>query len=518
MNNIIMNASNILISELKSNRRYMALSMRMFSTRENLNHVAVTEAFIDNIIANKEEYICMPLCADVPKMKKKDYRGLTHLYDAKSGTFLADVIGGFYDFEKVSDEFGISLIGHARVNKRIEAVCTAIEELYANNALNFSFEISAGELREENGITIVDASDNNELTAMAVVSVPAYPESKALDLVAEAKPTIEDFYENTKFIAAEMDLETVRWKFFDALYEYKSEEAWHMRPVLFCYDCVILYDDQEGKSYKCEYIVQGDELILKDFYEIKYMRAEKGSENEMEMNEAMKAELEEELKKKEAELKAEGEDTPADPDAPTDPDAPADPDPADPDPTDPDPTDPDPVEEPVVEPAAPEENVIGTEPVRASGEAETTIEVAEDLPIVEEEQEDRDDPEDQNEPEDKEDEDELIALRKHCAELEAQIEALNQVKAELDQIKAEREKAELDEKKNELREYAIAEGLNVEDETVARAIDEMDHAALMSEVMSKKNSKKEADTQVAYVASFDIGVKGTSYLFGHSKK
>lgn len=515
MDNIIMNASNILISELKSNRRYMSLSMRMFSTRENLNHVAVTEAFIDNIIANKEEYICMPLCADVPKMKKKDYRGLTHLYDAKSGTFLADVIGGFYDFEKVSDEFGISLIGHARVNKRIEAVCTAIEELYANNALNFSFEISAGELREENGITIVDASDNNELTAMAVVSVPAYPESKALDLVAEAKPTIEDFYENTKFIAAEMDLETVRWKFFDALYDYKSDEAWHMRPVLFCYDCVILYDDQEGKSYKCEYIVQGDELILKDFYEIKFIRAEKGSENEMEMNEAMKAELEEE----EAKLKAEPDPAPADTEGgteggtentgTTDPD---------PNPADPDPADPDPVEEPVVEPAAPEENVIGTEPVRASGEAETTVEVAEDLPIVEEEQEDRDDPEDQNEPEDKEDEDELIALRKHCAELEAQIEALNRVKAELDQIKAEREKAELDEKKAELREYAIAEGLNVEDDTVARAIDEMDHAALMSEVMSKKNSKKEADTQVAYVASFDIGVKGTSYLFGHSKK
>lgn len=512
MNNIIMNASNILISELKSNRRYMSLSMRMFSTRENLNHVAVTEAFIDNIIANKDEYVCMPLCADVPKMKKKDYRGLTHLYDAKSGTFLADVIGGFYDFEKVSDEFGISLIGHARVNKRIEAVCSAIEELYANNALNFSFEISAGELREENGITIVDASDNNELTAMAVVSVPAYPESKALDLVAEAKPTIEDFYENTKFIAAEMDLETVRWKFFDALYDYKSDEAWHMRPVLFCYDCVILYDDQEGKSYKCEYIVQGDELILKDFYEIKFMRAEKGSENEMEMNEAMKAELEEE----EAKLKAEPDDTPADTEGGNE--GGTEGGSENTGTTDPDPADPDPVEEPVVEPAAPEENVIGTEPVRASGEAETTVEVAEDLPIVEEEQEDRDDPEDQNEPEDKEDEDELIALRKHCAELEAQIEALNQVKAELDQIKAEREKAELDEKKNELREYAIAEGLNVEDEAVARAIDEMDHAALMSEVMSKKNSKKEADTQVAYVASFDIGVKGTSYLFGHSKK
>ena len=478
MNNIIMNASNILISELKSNRRYMSLSMRMFSTRENLNHVAVTEAFIDNIIANKADYICMPLCADVPKMKKKDYRGLTHLYDPKSGTFLADVIGGFYDFEKVSDEFGISLIGHARVNKRIEAVCSAIEELYANNALNFSFEISAGELREENGITIVDASDNNELTAMAVVSVPAYPESKALDLVAEAKPTIEDFYENTKFIAAEMDLETVRWKFFDALYEYKEDNAWHLRPVLFCYDCVILYDDSEGKSYKCEYIVQGDELILKDFYEIKFIRAEKGSENEMKMDEEMK--LAEEQIEAEVEQTVEtAEET---------------------------------QEEQVVE-AEVETAEETTEEVVAE-EAEATVEVAEDLPIVEEEQERDDDP---DEPDNKEDDEELLSLRKHCAELEAQIEVLNQAKAELDQIKAEREQAELNEKKNQLRDYAIAEGLNVEDEKIAKAIDEMDHASLMSEVMNKKNSKKEEDKQVAFVASFEISPKGTGYLFGHSK-
>lgn len=508
MNNIIMNASNILISELKSNRRYMSLSMRMFSTRENLNHVAVTEAFIDNIIANKDEYVCMPLCADVPKMKQKDYRGLTHLYDSKTGTFLADVIGGFYDFEKVSDEFGISLIGHARVNKRIEAVCSAIEELYANNALNFSFEISAGELREENGVTIVDASDNNELTAMAVVSVPAYPESKALDLVAEVKPTIEDFYENTKFIAAEMDLETVRRKFWDALNEYLGEESWHMRPTLFCLDSVILYDEVCGKSYKAEYLMQGDDVILKDFYEIKFVRAEKGSENEMEMNEAKKAELEEEDSK----LKAEEEDN-----AVVDSNASADSVVAEGEGAES--SNEGSGTESAADPA-PEENMIGTEPEegeRIASEAEATVEVAEDLPLVEEDRDDQDDRDDRNDRDDPDDDEELLALRKECAELKNEIEALKAAKAELDQIKAEREQAELNEKKSQLREYAIAEGLNVEDENIARAIDEMDHATLVSEVMNKKNSKKEADKQVAYVASFDIGVKGTSYLLGHSK-
>ena len=84
--------------------------MRMFSTRANLNSCAVTEAFIDDIIANKQDYVCMPLCADVSKLKNKDYRGLTHLYDKTRGVFLAEEIGGFYDFEKVNDEYGVSLI------------------------------------------------------------------------------------------------------------------------------------------------------------------------------------------------------------------------------------------------------------------------------------------------------------------------------------------------------------------------------------------------------------------------
>lgn len=485
MNNIIMNASNILISELKSNRRYMTLSMRMFSTRENLNHVAVTEAFIDSIIANKDEYVCMPLCADVPKMEKKDYRALTHLYDPRTNTFYADVIGGFYDFEKVSDEFGVSLIGHARVNKRNEAVCTAIEELYANNALNFSFEISAGNLREENGITIVDASDNNELTAMAVVSVPAYPESKALDLVAEATLTMEDFYKDVRFVAAEMDIDTVRRKFWDALNEYKKEEAWHMRPLLFCIDCVILYDEVCGKTFKAEYLMDGDELVLKDLYEVEFTRTQEGSEFEMKMNET-NAFAEAEQVTAEAEQVVEvAEEVAAE-------------------------------EAEVVEAEA--ETAVETAEETTTETAEQVTETAEEIVLTEE---DRDDPDDRDDREDRDDRDEdeieLAELRKERDELKAQLEELKAAKEELDKIKAEREQAELDQKKNELREYAIAEGLNVEDENVARAIDEMDHASLMSEVMKMKNSQKEANQQVAFVASFGISQKGTSYLLGHSK-
>lgn len=495
MGNIIMNASNILVSELKSSRRYMTVSMRMFSTRANLNHVAVTEAFIDDIIANKNEYICMPLCADVPKLRKKDYRGLTHLYDKATGTFLADRIGGFYDFEKVSDEYGVSLIGHARVDKRCEEVCAAIEELYANNALNFSFEITAGDLRVENGVTIVDASENNELTAMAIVSVPAYPESKALDLVAEAETNdaLNEYYSNTKFIAAEIDLEIVRRKFFDALRMYTGkDEIWHMRPLLFCHDCVILYDEICGTSFKAVYAVINDEVTISDFYQIAFERVG-GSENEMNEENVSTIDVVAPAVEIEAKLEAEVE-----------------------------------VEAEVQASAESQE----VEQMQAETESAAV------LPDEKEPMEDTDDSddltendsEDKDEPDDADDKNEmaeavesvqendaLAEMTKRCAELEAQVEELMSFKAELDKIKAEREEAEINAKKEQLREYAIAEGLDIESEVVASAIEEMNHEALVAEVMAKKNAEKKNGAEITYVASCDIKVSGDyGYLLGHS--
>ena len=478
MNNIVMTASNILISEAKSSRRYMDLSMRMFSTRENLNHVAVTEAFIDNLIANKEDYVCMPLVADVAKLKKRDYRGLTHLYDSKSGTFLADVIGGFYDFEKVSDEYGISLIGHARVNKRTAAVCEAIEELYANNALSFSFEISAGALQENDGVTIVDASDQNELTAMAVVSVPAYPESKALDLVAEAKPSVDEFYSETKFVSAELDIETVRMWFYEGLEAMIGEESWHMRPLLFGVDFVLLYDVCCGGTYKAEYLVDGDALIMKDFYEVAFMRAEEqGSENEMNEEMTQQAEVVETEIQQEVETEVHAEATVDEETVQTE----------------------EVQEQETVEAAAETDE---TEPEQETAEEQT----AEALPL-------KDDDLDEEEDED----DELEMAKKRCAELEAEIEELKGFKAELEQIRAEEAAQKIQAQKNELRDFAIAEGLNPEDEVIAQFIENMDHASLMSEAMKNKNAHKDNSSTVSFVASFNMRQGGTSYLLGHSK-
>ena len=74
---ITLSASNVSISENSSgsNKHYMSLKMRMMSTRVNLNNMRVTEQFIDDIVANSNEYVGMPLCVDLAKLKGSDYKG-----------------------------------------------------------------------------------------------------------------------------------------------------------------------------------------------------------------------------------------------------------------------------------------------------------------------------------------------------------------------------------------------------------------------------------------------------------
>lgn len=480
MNKVIMAASNISLSELKSNRKYFSLSMRMFSTRPNRNSHAVTEAFIDDIIANKNDYVCMPLCADVPKLKRKDYKGLTHLYDKTTGQFLADMIGGFYDFEKVEDEFGISLIGYARINKRSPVVCEAIQELYDSNALNFSFEITAGAVSIIDGVTIVDVNESNELTAMAIVSVPAYPESKALDLVAEAN--IDQFYANANMLISEVDIETVRMRFHEALYHTIGDLVFNLNVMMFCHDCVILYDYMNGVIYKAEYIMDNDCIVIKDFYEVGFVRSE-GSEKDMELNENMISEqttAEEVVSEENMEITA---------------------------------------EENTTEEVIAEETVIAeTEEVVAESteEIQAEAEVAAENEVVAEVEEKENDPEDieddKKDEDDQKENDEFEAMKKRCAELEAENAELNKVKAEFDKITEEKKAAELQAEKDAMKAYASKQGLNTENSVIAEAIENLDYKTIVAEVMNKTTNSKQ-ETSTTYLASFtEIKPSGYSYL------
>ena len=60
MNRVQFEASQVMISETQSNDIYMTVLMRMFSTRPNRNGYAVSETFMDNIVANAAKYTCLP--------------------------------------------------------------------------------------------------------------------------------------------------------------------------------------------------------------------------------------------------------------------------------------------------------------------------------------------------------------------------------------------------------------------------------------------------------------------------
>lgn len=60
MNKVVFQASQVEISAAQSNDIYMSVLMRMFSTRANRNGYAVSEAFMDGIVANAAQYTCLP--------------------------------------------------------------------------------------------------------------------------------------------------------------------------------------------------------------------------------------------------------------------------------------------------------------------------------------------------------------------------------------------------------------------------------------------------------------------------
>lgn len=208
------------------------------------------------------------------------------MYDPKTQTFHTQQIGSFYAFERLDDEFGVSLIGEARIAKRNQKVCSALAELFAEGKLNFSWEILAGEYTERDGVTIIDASEKNSLIGMAVVTVPAYPEAKALELVAELDnmKAMEQIFKHTEVrdaqnIFAQVALETIRaWAFEAMLYVFPDN--WYDCEIeRICSDCLIVYNVMSAQTFKIDLTISDDGFAVTDVYEVAYMRKENNMEN-----------------------------------------------------------------------------------------------------------------------------------------------------------------------------------------------------------------------------------------------
>ena len=175
------------ISEIKQSDMFMSVKMRILETpKANLNGVRVTEAFIDEIIADEDRYVGLPLYADVKSLTSGKYSNLGHMYNAKTGEFYSTQIGSFYQFEKEEFKNGAYLVGYARIPKRNLKLSKAIAELFAEGALKFSFEIACYDWTEdEEGIFVIDASENNYLEGTAIVTYPACEDAVALEFVAQ---------------------------------------------------------------------------------------------------------------------------------------------------------------------------------------------------------------------------------------------------------------------------------------------------------------------------------------------
>ena len=177
------------ISEMKQSDVFMSVKMRILETpKANLNGVKVTEAFIDEIIADEERYVGLPLYADIKSLTSGKYSNLGHMYNAKTGEFYSTQIGSFYQFEKEGFDGGAYLVGYARIPKRNIKLSKAIAELFAEGALKFSFEIACSDYTEdEDGMLVIDASENNYLEGTAIVTFPACEDAVALEFVAESE-------------------------------------------------------------------------------------------------------------------------------------------------------------------------------------------------------------------------------------------------------------------------------------------------------------------------------------------
>ena len=78
--------------------------------------------------------------------------GLTHRLNKTSGIFESEQIGSFFSFAKAQDEFGVSMIGEARIPKRNPALCETLLRMYEKGELNFSFEIMVSTVEEQDGV------------------------------------------------------------------------------------------------------------------------------------------------------------------------------------------------------------------------------------------------------------------------------------------------------------------------------------------------------------------------------
>lgn len=187
---LILLASEVMISEQdKLDPVFLKVRFKLTDNAGNLNHEGVTKAFINDLIERQEQFECLPMYVDMPRLLAGDYDNLTHRYNRATKKFSTQQFGSLTNFYTETDDNGVvSLYAEARFPKRELEACMRLVELYELGKLSVSSELRYNPeyTIKKDGIVFIDANEDNALTGMAIVSVPACSSAVALDMVAEA--------------------------------------------------------------------------------------------------------------------------------------------------------------------------------------------------------------------------------------------------------------------------------------------------------------------------------------------
>lgn len=206
-------ASEVTIAEEdKLNPVFLSIKLKLADNAGNKNNEGITAAFISDLINRQEEFDCLPFYADVKNLLARNYDQLTHMYNRFTKKFSSTQIGSLTDFYSETDNDGvISLYATARVPKREQDICLRLVELYEMGRLCVSFEVRYNPefTIEKDGVLFIDANENNAMTGIALVSIPACEDAVALDMVAEVADGSDIVAESEEQISQRGETETM---------------------------------------------------------------------------------------------------------------------------------------------------------------------------------------------------------------------------------------------------------------------------------------------------------------------
>lgn len=200
-------AEAISLNTQPSNDVYMTVKLRMMSTAPNGNGYVTELPFLNSIIGNKDFYLATPVKVDVAALLANGH--LTHLFNERAGEFQGTQVGSIVSFEIAQEDGEYVMYGIARIDKIRSDITNAIIDLYRAGKLFFSFEIRASDVRLKDNLVYIGDGEHNYLTAMCIVSIPAYADATAVTLVAEDQAGNNSGdsnpQENTEVVTEKMD-------------------------------------------------------------------------------------------------------------------------------------------------------------------------------------------------------------------------------------------------------------------------------------------------------------------------